>query len=110
MTDIRFMDEITAPRRSLHPSQNPPAREASEIVLAEYVVATDLEWPQLALYSHVSKDLSGWIEKSKEDYKQAEDEAQKVVPQLFIEFREADEVGKAELLVSGSFASFLPCF
>jgi kinetochore protein Spc7/SPC105 len=102
MTDIRFMDEITAPRRSLHPSQQTPARDPSEIGLAEYVIAIDVDLPQLELYSHVSKDLVGWIDKSKEVYKQTDEEARKVTPELFVEFREADEVDRAELLVSAN--------
>jgi kinetochore protein Spc7/SPC105 len=99
MTDIRFMDEITAPRRSIHPSSRTSAREPSLIPLAEYVVAVDVDTPQLELYTHVSKDLQAWIEKSKQDYRQAEDEASKVTPELFEEFREADEESQKELLV-----------
>jgi hypothetical protein len=53
----------------------------------------------MELYTHVSKDLQKWIEKSKEDYKEAEEEVQKVTPELFEEFRDTDEEGKAELLV-----------
>jgi kinetochore protein Spc7/SPC105 len=99
MTDIRFMDEITAPRRSVHPASRPAPREPSTIPLAEYVIAHDIDIPQMELYSHVSKDLQKWIEKSKEDYKEAEEEVQKVTPELFEEFRDTDEEGKAELLV-----------
>jgi kinetochore protein Spc7/SPC105 len=109
MTDIRFMDEISAPRRSMYPSQEPPVRDPSEIGLAEYVVAVDVEIPELELYSNVSNDLAAWIDRSKEVYKQAEAEAAKVTPELFVEFREADEIGKAELVVSGGIVVFLVC-
>ena len=93
------MDEITAPRRSTHPSSRPSARDPSSIPLAEYVVAVDVDTPQLELYTHVSKDLQAWIEKSKQEYRQAEDEASKVTPELFEEFRGADEESQKELLV-----------
>jgi kinetochore protein Spc7/SPC105 len=99
MTDIRFMDEITAPRRSVHPASRPAPRESSTIPLAEYVIAHDVDIPQMKLYSHISKDFQKWIEKSKEYYKEAEEEVQKITPKLFEEFQDTDEEGKAELLV-----------
>ena len=99
MTDIHFMDEITAPRRSLHLSQHPPARDAPDIGLAEYAMAMHVSLPQLELYSQVSQDLSAWIDRSKEVHRAAEEEASKVTPELFVEFRDADEIGKAELSV-----------
>lgn len=101
MTGIKFMDELTAPRRSTHPSQQNmrQARDAEEIPLAEYVLAMGIDVPQLVLYSRVSKDLQAWIEKSKADFSQAEDEAAKITPELFTEYLTADEEGRAELLV-----------
>ncbi|KIK98328.1 hypothetical protein PAXRUDRAFT_823971 [Paxillus rubicundulus Ve08.2h10] len=102
MTGIRFMDEIAAPRRStIHPSALRPSRRAStegEIPLAEYVIAMAVDVPQLELYTHVSRDLQAWIERIKEIYKEAEEEALKMTPQLFQEFVTADENGQAELL------------
>ncbi|KAG6891055.1 hypothetical protein C0995_014144 [Termitomyces sp. Mi166 len=100
MTGIKFMDELTAPRRSMHPSQQAvlQPREPEAIPLAEYVVAMGMDIPQLALYSRVSKDLEAWIEKSKADFLQAEDEAAKITPELFTEYSKADEEGQAELL------------
>jgi kinetochore protein Spc7/SPC105 len=95
MTDIRFMDEITTPRQSVHPASRPTPRDPSTIPLAEYVVAHDIDIPQMELYFHVQK----WIEKSKEDYNEAEGEDQKLTPELFEEFRDTDEEGKAGLLV-----------
>lgn len=96
------MDELTAPRRSTHPSQQPTrqARNSSDIPLSEYVTAMAIDIPQLVLYSRVSKDLEAWMEKSKTVFSQAEDEASKVTPELFVEFSRADEDGQAELLVS----------
>ena len=95
------MDELTAPRRSTHPSQQPirQARNPEEISLAEYVIAMGVDVPQLVLYSRVSKDLQAWVEKSKADFAQAEDEAMKITPELFTEYSRADEEGQAELLV-----------
>ncbi|KAF8078326.1 Spc7 kinetochore protein-domain-containing protein [Lyophyllum atratum] len=100
MTGIKFMDELTAPRRSTHLSQQsaPQPRNPEEIPLAEYVAAMGMDVPQLALYSRVSKDLEAWIEKSKADFAQAEDEAAKITPELFTEYSRADEEGQAELL------------
>ncbi|GLB36475.1 putative spc7 kinetochore protein [Lyophyllum shimeji] len=100
MTGIKFMDELTAPRRSTHPSQQsaPRPRDAEEIPLAEYVIAMGMDVPQLVLYSRVSKDLEAWIEKSKADFELAEDEAAKITPELFTEYSRADEEGQAELL------------
>ncbi|KAG1834429.1 Spc7 kinetochore protein-domain-containing protein, partial [Suillus variegatus] len=102
MTGIRFMDEIAAPRRStVHPSALRPSRRQStesEIPLSEYVVAMAVGVPQLELYTHVSKDLQLWIERIKGIYKEAEDEALKMTPQLFQEFVLADDEGQNELL------------
>lgn len=95
------MDELTAPRRSMHPSHQPPrqARGSEDIPLAEYVTAMAIDIPQLGLYTRVSKDLQAWMEQSKAVFAQAEDEAAKITPELFIEYSRADEEGQAELLV-----------
>lgn len=106
MTGIRFMDEITAPRRStIHPSALRPRRHSSpssaadfDIPLAEYVTAMSVDIPQLELYTYVSKDLEAWIERSKVIFKEAEVEAEKITPELFREFIGAGEEGQAELL------------
>ncbi|KAI6029027.1 Spc7 kinetochore protein-domain-containing protein [Pisolithus marmoratus] len=102
MTGIRFMDEIAAPRRqSIHPSALRPSRRASvdeQIPLAEYIVAMAVDVPQLELYTHVSKDLQAWIERIQAIYREAEEEALKMTPQLFQEFVLADETGQAELI------------
>ncbi|KAF8641136.1 hypothetical protein AX17_000778 [Amanita inopinata Kibby_2008] len=101
LTGIRFMDELTAPRRSTHPSQHHPtrqAREASEISRAEYYAAMAIHIPQLELYTRVSRDLQAWIEQSRIVYAQAEEEAAKMTPELFAEYSKADEEGQAELL------------
>lgn len=103
MTGIRFMDEITAPRRStIHPSALRPRRHSSptdsDIPLAEYVIAMSVDVPQLELYTYVSKDLEAWIERSKGIFHEAEAEAEKISPELFREFVSAGEDGQAELL------------
>jgi kinetochore protein Spc7/SPC105 len=108
MTGIRFMDEIAAPRRSVHPSQlrqssrvqRSSSREVPEkIPMAEYVTATMVNIPQLKLYTRVAKDLQAWIEQSKTVYEQAEEEAAKLTPQLFTEYSQANEEGQEQLLV-----------
>ncbi|KAI6146697.1 Spc7 kinetochore protein-domain-containing protein [Pisolithus tinctorius] len=90
MTGIRFMDEITAPRRqSIHPSTLRPSRRASvdgQIPLAEYMVAMAVD------------DLQAWIERIQSIYREAEEEALEMTPQLFQEFISADETGQAELI------------
>ena len=95
------MDELTAPRRSIHPSQQPlrQPRNPADIALAEYVTAMAIDVPQLELYSRVSTDLQEWIAKSKVVFAEAEEEAAKVTPELFVEYARADEEGQAELLV-----------
>jgi hypothetical protein len=110
MTGIRFLDELSAPRRStILPSQLQSAQrrgslQTAETTLADYVVAMAIDAPQLELYSHVAADLQRWIEHSKEIYGQAEEEAAKVTPMLFREYSTVDEQTQAELLVP-----LLPC-
>ncbi|KAJ7655258.1 Spc7 kinetochore protein-domain-containing protein [Mycena polygramma] len=97
ITGIKFMDEIDAPRRSIHqPSRQ--ARPPAEIPLAEYAVAVSINMPELDLYSAVSSDLQGWMDQSKAVFAQAEEEAVKMTPELFTEYIRADEEGQAELL------------
>lgn len=95
------MDEITAPRRSMHPhTVNHQARNPADIPLSEYYIAMGIDVPQLGLFTRVAKDLEGWMARSKADFAQAEEEAAKITPELFVEFMRADEEGQAELLVS----------
>jgi kinetochore protein Spc7/SPC105 len=96
------MDELTAPRRSTHPSHHPATRqvrEENEISLAEYFVAMAIDVPRLELYTRVARDLEAWMAQSRSVYAQAEEEAAKMTPELFIEFCRADEEGQTELLV-----------
>lgn len=95
------MDELAAPRRSIHPGQAPirQPRNPADIPLSEYVTAMAIDIPQLDLYSRVAKDLEAWMAKSKVVLAQAEEEAAKVTPELFVEYARADEEGQAELLV-----------
>lgn len=44
------------------------------------------------------------MEKSKEDFAQAEEEAAKMTPELFTEYSRADEEGQAELQVRLGFS------
>jgi kinetochore protein Spc7/SPC105 len=101
MTAIKFMDELSAPRRSMHPSKDPlrQSRNRGDIPLAEFTTALALDIPQLSLYSRVSEDLQAWMAKSNADFKQAEEEAAKMTPELFIEYSRADEESQAELVV-----------
>ncbi|KAJ4485552.1 Spc7 kinetochore protein-domain-containing protein [Lentinula aciculospora] len=98
MTGIKFMD-LSAPRRSTYATQIPSRqpRNPSEISLAEYAVAMAIDVPQLVLYSRVARDLEGWIEQSKLEFQQAEEEASKVTPLLFAEYARADQEGQADL-------------
>ncbi|KAI6022360.1 hypothetical protein PISMIDRAFT_16255 [Pisolithus microcarpus 441] len=100
MTGIRFMDEIAAPhQQSIHPSVLRPSRRASvegQIPLAEYMVVMAVNVPQLELYTHISKDLQAWIERIQAIYREAKEEALKMMPQLFQEFILADETGQAD--------------
>ncbi|KAK0456192.1 Spc7 kinetochore protein-domain-containing protein [Armillaria borealis] len=100
MTNIKFMDDLTAPRRSMHPSQlaSRQPRNPADIRQAEYTIAVAIDIPQLLLYSRVSSDLQAWMQQSKNVFVEAEEEAAKMTPELFIEFSRADEEGQAELL------------
>ncbi|KAJ7293774.1 Spc7 kinetochore protein-domain-containing protein [Mycena rebaudengoi] len=96
ITGITFMDELDAPRRSIHqPSRQP--RPPSEISLSEYAVALSIDMPELVLYSAVCNDLQGWMDQSKAVFAQEEEEATKMTPELFTEYIRADEEGQAEL-------------
>ncbi|THU91653.1 hypothetical protein K435DRAFT_727026 [Dendrothele bispora CBS 962.96] len=99
MTDIKFMDELTAPRRSMHPSQQTrhQPRNPSDISLAEYAVAMGIDVPQLALYTRVAKDLEAWMKQSKVVFEQAQEEATKMTPELFAEYSRSDENAQQEL-------------
>ncbi|KAF9072774.1 Spc7 kinetochore protein-domain-containing protein [Rhodocollybia butyracea] len=77
MTDIKFMD-LSAPRRSTYAAGQIPSlqpRNAAEIPLAEYAVAMAIDVPQLVLYSRVSRDLEDWVERSRADVMQHEEDA-----------------------------------
>ncbi|KIY45496.1 hypothetical protein FISHEDRAFT_49338 [Fistulina hepatica ATCC 64428] len=91
------MTELTAPRRSLHPQARPQARPADKIPLAEIVVALGIDIPQLELYTRVSKDLQNWIAESKRVFREAEGEAEKVTPELFVEYCRAQPEDQAEI-------------
>lgn len=102
MTGIKFMDELTAPRRSTHPSHLHPSRQAREendITLAEYFAAMAIDVPRLELFTRVARDLEAWMEQSRNVYAQAEIEAAKMTPELFVEYCLAEEEGQTELLV-----------
>jgi hypothetical protein len=85
MTGIRFLDELSAPQRSIMlPFQLQSAQRwaslQSETTLADHTVAMAVDAPQLELYSHVAANLQRRIEHTKEIYRQAEGEATKVMP------------------------------
>ncbi len=104
------MDELTAPRRSTHPSHLHPTRQAREeedITLAEYFTAMAIDVPQLELYTRVARDLEAWMEQSRTVYAQAEEEAARMTPELFAEYCRADEESQAELLVRDLFFELL---
>ncbi|KAI5993840.1 hypothetical protein EDC04DRAFT_2872627 [Pisolithus marmoratus] len=94
------MDEIAAPhQQSIHSSILHPSWRASvkeQIPLSEYMVAMTVNIPQLKLYTYISKDLQEWIEHIQAIYQEAEEEALKMMPQLFQEFVLADEIGQVE--------------
>ncbi|KAF7320165.1 Spc7 domain-containing protein [Mycena kentingensis (nom. inval.)] len=97
LTGVRFMDELDAPRRSVHqPSRKP--RPSAEIGLAEYAVATSITIPELELYSKVSSDLQAWMENAKVVFAQEEEDTAKAAPLLFTEFLRGDEEDQSELL------------
>ena len=78
MTDIKFMDELNAPRRFIHPSQQPirQPRNTSEIPFSDYVIAM----PLTSLSLFFSRDLEAWITKRKIVFAQVEEEDAKATP------------------------------
>lgn len=112
MTNIRFMEEITAPRRSMvNPTHLRPNRRRSlssshgdadrpQIPLSEFMTIMSIEVPQLDTYSVLSEELTSWIDGSKKICRQAQEDTSKVTPPLFYEFAMADETEKQDLLVS----------
>ncbi|KAI0344137.1 hypothetical protein BDW22DRAFT_1483249 [Trametopsis cervina] len=110
MTNIRFMDEITAPRRSMilpghlgmrnrrRSLTSAHSEETESIPLAEFMTAMAVDVPQLELYHDLASQLTGWVDESKKICRQAEEDAIKVTPALFREFAEVDELEKQDLL------------
>ncbi|KAF9040355.1 hypothetical protein BDZ89DRAFT_1035026, partial [Hymenopellis radicata] len=84
LTGIKFMDDLQAPRRSMHPSHLRQARNPTEISLADYAITLAIDIPQLALYSRVSSDLQAWMQQSRIIFAEAEEEAGKMTPELFV--------------------------
>ncbi len=77
--------------------------------MSDIVTAMSINVPQLELYSWVASDLQQWIERSKDNFKQAEEESALMTPGLFREFSHANEEGREELLVSlASISLILP--
>nr|GAT43645.1 predicted protein [Mycena chlorophos] len=98
LTNVKFMDTLDAPRRSIHQPLR-QARPAAGIPLAEYGIAMAITVPELDLYSKVSNDLQDWIDnKIKKVFAQEEEAAAKVTPQLFIEYMSADDEDREALL------------
>lgn len=109
------MDELTMPkpRQSIAPPPQLRARsrrrssaefisdayEDDPISLAEFSVTMAVELPQLELFAAVSNDLTAWIEESKKICLEAENETEKVTPELFRDFVAADESEKSLLVV-----------
>ena len=62
-------------------------------------MAMTVHFPQLELYSWVTKDLQLFIDNSKRLFEEAEDEVAKLTPSLFREFSQANDEGREELLV-----------
>jgi hypothetical protein len=112
MTNIKFMDEITAPRRSMvlpgHLGLRNRRRSLGssrtdvpeQVPLAEFMTAMAVDVPQLELYHDLAHQLTAWVEESKKICRQAEEDAIKVTPALFREFADADELEKQDLLVT----------
>lgn len=110
MTGVKFLDDITVPRRSMvHPSQlrsrrSSTARDATradpEAGMVEDFLAMSIYVPQLQVYGSAAKDLQAWIDNSKTHFAQANEDAQKLPPALFEEYLSIDEEGRADLVVS----------
>lgn len=100
--------DVSAPRRSMHPSQiAQKPRDRAEISLAEYANAMAFDLPQLELYTRVSQDIEEQIQKCKVEYQQLEEEVMKVTPELFSEYTSGNQEVQEELVVS-TFGMYWP--
>lgn len=97
MTGIRFMEEITAPRRSTHQGRR-QSTNGAEPSLSAYALAQVVSLPQLDLYSSVANDLELWIKTSEVNNKAIEADVAVCTPELFREFINANEEDQAELI------------
>lgn len=97
MTGIRFMEDLAAPRRSIHPG-NRRSLGGAEPGLGTYAVAQAVSLPQLDLYSSVARDLESWIETSQANNKAIETDVAACTPELFREFVTAGEDEQTELI------------
>jgi kinetochore protein Spc7/SPC105 len=111
MTEIKFMDDLTCPRRStIHPSQfdrrHSVGKNVEDISLAEYLTAVTVDIPELELLSWVTADLTAWTEQSKKNFLECEESVAQVTPGLFREYSLANDAGRAELQVCYSLTTF----
>ncbi|KAF8592058.1 hypothetical protein K439DRAFT_1537791 [Ramaria rubella] len=103
MTGIRFMDDLTCPRRStVHPSQL-QRRESNEgetesYPLSDYAVAMTVDIAQLETMTWISNDIRSAIEKFKAQYRETEEDAAKDIPFLFREYAVASEEDREQIL------------
>jgi kinetochore protein Spc7/SPC105 len=118
LTGIKFMDGMTVPRRSsVHPSQLRRRRsstireapnESPADALADRFLALALHVPQLEVHAAAARDLQNWIDGTKTHFMQANEEALKLPPVMFEEYRAGDEEDRDYLLVSGHSTSKMP--
>ncbi|KZS96167.1 hypothetical protein SISNIDRAFT_339849 [Sistotremastrum niveocremeum HHB9708] len=100
MTGVKFMDEITVPRKSIvRPTHLMSRRDSegdSKPGLAQCIVAMNVDIPQLKMYAWVGSHMRKWIDESKATHRVAEEEVAKVTPAQFTAFAEADEQDRKE--------------
>ncbi|KAF8499454.1 Spc7 kinetochore protein-domain-containing protein [Gautieria morchelliformis] len=100
MTGIRFMDDMTCPRRStVHPSQL-QRRESNDKAysLSDYAVAMTVDVSQLETISWIVNDIRSAIDKYKAQYRETEEDAAKDIPFLFREYVTASEEDREQIL------------
>lgn len=75
-----------------------------EATIPETIKALVMTIPQSEIYIKISTNLQSWIDGSKKNYQQAEEDAAKATPGLFKEYALTNDEGRSELLVCRSFS------
>jgi kinetochore protein Spc7/SPC105 len=102
LIDIRFMDNITVPRRSVVPSRRRRSSTSgilAQLSHADYFLATTVYMPMLEVYGPGVKSVQDKIEFLKAEFETTNEEVKKVPPEVFATFLESSEEDKSGMMV-----------